>query len=282
MENRPSRPCITDLTSKDLYLAAEMASGFRNNAAKVALYFSIPGGGAANSFTDAASVLGFPGEVKLELNLADGSTQIFASAGGGAWTPLEGDIRAAIGDQGIELAIPLTLLSNADTGDQLSLRAYYQQAGEINEEAALHDLDQIPSQGPAKLAVPDLGNTRVVLDVADPQGDDYGPGTYTYPTDTVFNSGNFDILDFQIGSDQDNIVFKFVMRGPVDNPWGSPNGLALQTFDIYIDKDHNAEGGHALLPGRNLALDEGFAWDYAVHVEGWTAGVYASNRRRWH
>ena len=70
-------------------------------------------------------------------------------------------------------------------------------------------------------------------------------------------------------------MFKFVMRGPVDNPWGSPERAGLQTFDIYIDKDRDAEGGQALLPGRNLALHEGFAWDYAVHVEGWTAGVYA-------
>ncbi|MCZ7673057.1 MAG: hypothetical protein M5U34_41025 [Chloroflexi bacterium] len=27
-------------------------------------------------------------------------------------------------------------------------------------------------------------------------------------------------------------------------------------------------------PGRNAALVEGQAWDYAVHVEGWTSGIY--------
>jgi carbohydrate-binding DOMON domain-containing protein len=114
----------------------------------------------------------------------------------------------------------------------------------------------------------------LALEILDPEGDDHGPGTYTYPQDVVFNAGNFDILNFQVGSDDENIIFKFIMRGPVDNEWGSPNGVALQTFDIYIDRDLDSEGGRALLPGRNLSLGESFAWDYAIHVEGWTPGIY--------
>jgi carbohydrate-binding DOMON domain-containing protein len=30
-----------------------------------------------------------------------------------------------------------------------------------------------------------------------------------------------------------------------------------------------------MLPGRNLALREGLAWDYAITAEGWTSGVFA-------
>jgi carbohydrate-binding DOMON domain-containing protein len=90
----------------------------------------------------------------------------------------------------------------------------------------------------------------------------------------VFPAGCFDILNFQVGSDSDNIVFKFTMRGPVRNSWGSPNGLSVQTFDIYIDKDGNGEGGVNFLPGRNLALQDGFTWDYAITIEGWEAGIY--------
>jgi carbohydrate-binding DOMON domain-containing protein len=129
--------------------------------------------------------------------------------------------------------------------------------------------------GPALVAVPDLGTTVVILDVEDPANDDHGPGTYTYPRDAVFTSGNYDILNFQVGFDEDNIVFRFSLRGPVDNPWGSPNGLALQTFDIYIDQSGDGSGGENFLPGRNLALQAGYTWDFAITVEGWDYGIYA-------
>ena len=122
--------------------------------------------------------------------------------------------------------------------------------------------------------MPDLGTSTVVLDVDDPENDDHGPGSYTYPTDTVFASGNFDMLHFQVGYDDQNIVFKINLRGPVDNPWGSPNGLSLQTIDIYIDRDGDQNGGVAMLPGRNLALATGYAWDFAITAEGWEPGIF--------
>jgi carbohydrate-binding DOMON domain-containing protein len=115
----------------------------------------------------------------------------------------------------------------------------------------------------------------VVLDVSDPERDDYGPGTYTYPSDVVFTPGVFDILNFQVGSGIEDIIFKFTLRGPVENPWGSPNGLSILTFDIYIDKDGDGKGSVNFLPGRNLALQQGFNWDYAITVEGWEAGIYS-------
>jgi len=39
--------------------------------------------------------------------------------------------------------------------------------------------------------------TPVVIE--DPEGDDYGPGYYTYPTDPVFKDGDFDLLKFELG-----------------------------------------------------------------------------------
>jgi carbohydrate-binding DOMON domain-containing protein len=115
---------------------------------------------------------------------------------------------------------------------------------------------------------------KLVLDISDPIKDDHGPGSYSYPTDAVFPPGVFDILNFQVGSDDENIVFKFSMRGPVENAWGSPNGLSVQTYDIYIDEDGDGKGGVNFLPGRNLALQDGFAWDYAITVEGWEPAIY--------
>ncbi|NIV29514.1 MAG: hypothetical protein GWN58_08380, partial [Anaerolineae bacterium] len=56
--------------------------------------------------------------------------------------------------------------------------------------------------------------------------------------------------------------------------WGSPNGLSIQTFDIYIDQDGPGSGARLMLPGRNAALSPEFGWDYAIWVEGWYPGIY--------
>ena len=174
----------------------------------------------------------------------------------------------------LELGIPLTLLGNADVGDRLTLRAIYNETIEVSGASSLVDADQLPGTGPAVVAVPDLGTTTVLVDIADPANDDHGPGSYTYPEDAVFHAGNFDVLNFQVGFDEQNVVFKFTMRGAVDNPWGSPNGLAVQTLDIYVDKDGDGNGGPVMLPGRNVAFQAGFAWDFAITAEGWEPGVF--------
>jgi len=136
------------------------------------------------------------------------------------------------------------------------------------------DMTMLPSAGPAQIAVPDLGLTTIVLQVADPVGDDHGPGTYTYASDAVHQPGAYDLSSFSVGYDEETIVFKFTVAGPVENVWGSPNGLSVQTFDVYVDQDGPENGSQLLLPGRNLALDADHAWDFAVWIEGWTPGVY--------
>ena len=264
----------------NLYLAANLGDGYSPAAAdhagradRLEFYLSVPGGGDANNFSRAGGLLGFPAKrlVVVGLNPVGGtSSELYTAQGDESWgnaAPVE---QIAWGANGVELAIPLTALGNATMGDRLSLRATLTQT--VDETPV--DVEQIPTLGPASLAVPDLGTTTILLNVEDPENDDHGPGTYTYPSDSVFNSGNFDILNFQFGYEEENIVFKFAMRGPVENPWGSPNGLAIQTFDIYLDVDGDGEGGVAMLPGRNLSFEEGYTWDYAITVEGWTSGVY--------
>ena len=227
------------------------------------LFLKAPGGGAVSNFSTGNSLLGFAAN-RLVVVTAGGGGGIYPSAEAtGTPAPLA---EVAIGGRTVEVAIPLAEMGNADVGDVLNMRLFY-----TSNEGV--DVGQIPS-GPAVIGVPDLGNLTVVLDLADPERDDYGPGTYTYPGDAVFAGGNFDIVNFQVGYDDDNIVFKFTMRGPVNNHWNSPNGLSGLTLDVYIDTDGDGQGGVALLPGRNLALAEGYAWDYAIHAEGWTAGIY--------
>ncbi len=109
------------------------------------------------------------------------------------------------------------------------------------------------------------------MQVEDPAGDDTGPGTYEYPTDAVFEPQVFDLRSFSVAVDERSLIFTFELYGPLTNPWGSPNGLALQTLDVYVDTDPGrSTGAGMLLPGRNAALAEGFGWEAAVWAEGWT------------
>jgi carbohydrate-binding DOMON domain-containing protein len=124
--------------------------------------------------------------------------------------------------------------------------------------------------------LPDLGLSTLLFEVADPNGDDHGPGSYTYPSDTVFSAQNYDIENFSVSVDDSNVIFKFKFFGPVPNPWGSGSNLSLQSLDVYIDKDPGlGTGNRILLPGRNAALTAGNGWEYAVWAEGWTPGIYA-------
>ncbi len=167
----------------------------------------------------------------------------------------------------LELAIPLKALGELQAGDDLRLEALVSRSG--------RDVQLVPASGPVQLVLPDLGTTQIAVSVDDPQGDDKGPGTYTYPTDGVFKPGVFDIKQFSVGYDDKYLVCKFTFYGPVPNPWGSGSGLVLQTLDVYVDRDPGkGTGNRLLLPGRNAALQKGDGWDAAIWAEGWTPGLY--------
>src|SRR4030042_3788025 len=242
----------------------------------IELYLQTPGSEPTNNFTRNGTLLGFPANRMVEIQLQDGlitKSTLYISSGGENWGNSTNLENVAQSENVIELGVQLALLGNADLGDRISMRAIHVAQVNLSGTETIIDADILPGSGPAIMIVPDLGTTNLVLDIADPERDDYGPGTYMDPSDAVFQAGCYDILDFQVGSDTENIVFKFIMRGPVENPWGSPNGLSVQTFDIYIDTNGDGQGGINFLPGRNLALQDGFTWDYALTVEGWEPGI---------
>ena len=277
------QPFFQDLaygfSSKNLYLKITNVPNYPApiGLSVVELYLQVPGSGPTNNFSRNGTLLGFPANRLVEVQLQDGglaNAYLYNSAGNETWGDSIGLDNVAKSGDITELGIPLELLGSEETGDRISLRVVHNEQTIIGGVDTPVDTDVLPGSGPAVIAIPDLGTMNVVLDITDPEGDDYGPGSYTYPSDVVFQAGSYDILNFQVGSDADNIIFKFTMNGPVENPWGSPNGLSIQTFDIYIDTDGDGQGGVNFLPGRNLALQDGFAWDYAITVEGWESGIY--------
>jgi carbohydrate-binding DOMON domain-containing protein len=125
--------------------------------------------------------------------------------------------------------------------------------------------------------VPDISDVETVVAVADPEGDDHGPGTYTYPLDGVFAAGSYDLTNFTVGTSGDDLVFTFEVLAPIQNPWNSPRGFSIQTFDVYVDTDPGAgTGARLLLPGRNAALEADQGWEYALTLEGWDPALYVA------
>ncbi len=249
----------------------------------VGVYFLPPGSGMSSAFSrhgGAQTYLGFGATHLLEFVYGNNATLtgvVFSAFDGDAWTttsfPVE-DLRIATAGTTLEAAVPLALLApvgaNLDSGDRIQLRTILSQG----TTEAQNDQQMLPTSGPALVVVPDLGLTTLVLEINDPLNDDTGPGTYTYPQDAVFQPGVFDMSSFSVGYDDTYIVFRVTLRGPLQNAWNSPNGISLQTLDIYIDQDGPDSGDRLLLPGRNAALTPDYAWDYAIWVEGWTPGVY--------
>jgi alpha-amylase/alpha-mannosidase (GH57 family) len=123
----------------------------------------------------------------------------------------------------------------------------------------------------------ELKGAKIILDVADPVGDDYGPGSYVYPENDIFPKRCFDLERFIVAHDKKDVIFVFKV-GALPNPWNSPIGLSVQTVDVYIDKDHKPNSGSTvLLPGRQAGTEPSDAWEYAVWVEGWLQELHMSD-----
>ncbi len=227
------------------------------------IYLQVPGQGNDISFVQHETekqLIGFAAGYYLQIG--ENEAILFKV---GKWGQLEkAGIVSKLKTDGsvLEAALPLEMLPEMETGDKLRLRTFFAEPGSI--------LDRLPRSGPAALMIPETGTAEILLVVKDPEGDDYGPGTYTYPTDGVFSNGVFDVTEFSVSRDKKYIIFSFVLSGSLTNPWGSGIDLSLQTLDIYIDIDPGkGTGRRHLLEGRNASLQKGFGWEYAIWVEGW-------------
>jgi carbohydrate-binding DOMON domain-containing protein len=91
----------------------------------------------------------------------------------------------------------------------------------------------------------------------------------------VFKPGVFDLMKFTVTDDGEEVVFTARVAGPIENPWGSPIELSVQTLDIYIDTDgQQGSGLTQLLPGRHAGVTPQDAWEYCLWVEGWQQEIY--------
>ncbi|MCO8246284.1 MULTISPECIES: glucodextranase DOMON-like domain-containing protein [unclassified Haladaptatus] len=135
--------------------------------------------------------------------------------------------------------------------------------------AAATDTDSLDELGTVvrrkTVAYVDVGDEVATWD--DPEGDDDGPGSYTYPTSGEFVDGAFDIKGFGVYETDDSYQFLLSLAGELTNPWGG-NKLSLQTIQVYLrDPDESdADGTTAAREGVNATFEA--PYHYRVVAEG--------------
>ncbi|MCK2220125.1 glycoside hydrolase family 15 protein [Actinomadura sp. ATCC 31491] len=118
----------------------------------------------------------------------------------------------------------------------------------------------------------DITGATTVLDVADPDGDDHGPGTYAYPTAADFHDGAFDLRRFQVITDDTTVYLRAELRD-LTPTFGSQMGAQL--LDVYVQDPAVAErSAEAAFPQRNYRLAD--AWTQRVEAQGFAAPVWVT------
>jgi glucoamylase len=111
-----------------------------------------------------------------------------------------------------------------------------------------------------------------VLDVADPDGDDHGPGTYAYPTSADFHDGAFDLQRFRVITDESTVYLQATTRD-LTPTFGSPIGAQL--LDVYVRRpDGGATSTDPAFPLRNYRIAAADAWTQRIEVQGFAAPVW--------
>ena len=242
---------------------------------RLGIYLQAPGASHISRFTRVSAenetrrALGFDATHLLEWTLGpDGSasSSLYEANANLGWSwvmPATGAARGSV----VEMATPIRAISALDPGDMVLFAAVAHLGQRIVSRTPRAGIAQMSL---ASLSLPQRETPTFVLTIDDPAGEDYGVGKYTYPTDPEYERGPFDLKRLRITQEGRDLVFKIDLHSPIANPWNSPTGLSLQTFDIYIDQDPGqGTGRRKLLEGRNASLPKAHGWEIALWIEGW-------------
>ncbi len=191
----------------------------------------------------------------------DGKVMIYNATGYNGFKSI-GNGTSKVTSEGIEITVPFKFIENPSD-------IYFAVSTTKNGE-----LDIITT--PIQVKLPTEVKGIVIADIKDPQGDDYGPGTYTYPTDKVFKPGVFDLLRFRMLEQTNYYVMEFYFKNLGGNPWNAPYGFSLQIIEVYLDFKKGGNTSAIKMfpdgPGSNVRLDPNHPWDVAFRIAGWDYG----------
>ena len=117
-----------------------------------------------------------------------------------------------------------------------------------------------------RTVVNDVVPGTLVFDVADPAGDDNGPGTYAYPTSDNFKPGAYDLRNFQVYDNGADVIFR-VQTADLTPTFGS--SLGAQLVDVYVTNPAQpaATSTAASFPGATTRLADA-GWNRLIEVQG--------------
>ena len=114
--------------------------------------------------------------------------------------------------------------------------------------------------------------SKNLLDIKDPIGDDKGTGYYQYPLDKRLRRGTFDIKNFRVYEEGEVIVFVIQMRNYIMRTWedtgkSDDQGFVANLWDIYIDIDGIEKSGYSsALPGRSVLFADKMGWEKVIII----------------
>ncbi|MBV0902206.1 glycoside hydrolase family 97 catalytic domain-containing protein [Haloarcula salina] len=137
------------------------------------------------------------------------------------------------------------------------------EAGEYEVTVALPDGTTLASETVT------IKPPATVADLADPSGDDHGPGGYTYPTADAFQSGAFDLRSVTV--EQTPSLARFTVEvETLYNAFGSSRGFSPQWFVLWL-RDPSADGGAtSSLDDLGANVDFEAPWQYRLEISGYS------------
>ncbi len=117
---------------------------------------------------------------------------------------------------------------------------------------------------------------EVYFAAVDPEGDDYGPGSYVYPRNLAFRpyEGLYDLLSFRVSGDGEQLFFDVQIK-QVTNPWNAPEGFIHPVIHIYVD---TKPGGRTtpLSEALGVKMAPQYGWEFCLAGVGWESSRVVS------
>ncbi|MCP4200734.1 MAG: hypothetical protein GY769_02215 [bacterium] len=119
---------------------------------------------------------------------------------------------------------------------------------------------------------------KLIFDLSDPRGDDFGGGSLVYPLRREFERGDLDLVRLRAFGETGATRFEATFAKPIRIAGGEAvddlgtqldsiarHGFYTFNVDIYIDRDRQeSSGATAMMPGRKAVVRSEDAWDRAV------------------
>lgn len=106
---------------------------------------------------------------------------------------------------------------------------------------------------------------RVVFQMGDPPGDDWGAGDLRYPRHQVFVSGLFDLRKFVVVEEQKYVCFDFQFT-TITNPFGAPEGYFHQRLEVYLDTSYPGGKEDIVFAQHELKTSPDYGWEVRLAV----------------